>query len=194
MSTKPRARHGTARKKVLDALNQMGLCTVDELYRRLHRHMSPHTLKYHLTTGIKEGSVTAPARGFYCLSSDAPKFSPLYIMSATHPTKYAALLAVARKGRPWLPALIAAELAANTAKTTGVKASSYLLALKQLRREGYLYRPRGEGYRLMVEKDCYEALMSEGILKWDRLPVWLKQKLDPSSEALVDPELQDLLS
>lgn len=191
MSTKPVCRYGTARNKVLDTLEKMGMCSAKEIHFHLRKKVSLISIKGWLTKCAKEGVVLMPHKGFYCLAADQGRFGELYVMGICRPPQLEVLIALMKKGRPCLPDELAAELATRNAKTSGTKASTYVRCLRELRGLGAVYRPRGEGYKLLVADTYREALVAEGYVKRGRLPEWLKDALqDPQ----VDPELNDLLS
>lgn len=191
MSTKQVCRYGTARNKVLDTLEKMGMCSVKEVHFHLRKKVSVLSIKGWLTRCAKEGVVLMPHKGFYCLASDRDRFSEMYVMGVCRPPQLEALIALMKKGRPCLPDELSAELETRNAKTSGTKASTYVRCLRELRAKGLVYRPRGEGCKLLVSDPCRDALVAEGYVKRGRVPEWLR---DATREPQVDPELEDLLS
>lgn len=186
-----RCTYGTARTKVLDLLERIGPCTRADLTLHLRNVVKPTTIVAVLQECRAQGVVLMPAHGVYALQQHLDGLSDLQLLRIEAPHQLEALVALAAKGRPWPPAILAEELAATVGKAEKLKPSTYLKAIHECWRAGRMVRVPGRGAELLVQSDVNEALHAEGFMPKKRKT---PRALTAVEERLGALELDDLLS
>lgn len=192
--------HGTARAKILEAIEELGFCSFDDICFVVRSKLKPPTVRHWLARLQREQAVRQIALGVYGPWAKAEKLSRLEVMRIAEPIKYEVIKLLCKKGRPMHTTVLAHELHALYGRRMQVEASTFARAINQLRKEGILYRPAKMGRQVALLSNWILDLRMSGYTETNA-PDWLKEPIRKEVEAdqawvanKLDLELNDLLS